>query len=321
METVTPDMRREAIELAGVAYPLDRTLVVEVEGGAQVEGAPCVSVYVGSPHERTTSTMALFAVNLDTNAVFLLDRVTGTYGLVASVPDKEKIDAALAEIQSSPLEASNPEAYLDAHPDAVRTILDVGDAAMPYLLSIHDNGDRGLRGVLARELCLRIHPGLNLMTVVSPDARFRMEAFGVDTDMTAGGMYPANGIRLVEQETDRVRWAMEPGYYRSVCVWSPDGRYAALYVEARIYGTTMLLDTTTMEPIELPGFAELQKHAQADITERSFRPDPYFEVTRWVNDRQVEIRFVWVGEKVEEVRGTFVFDVESRSMVRFAMPE
>ena len=296
MEAVTPEMSQEAIALVGVAYPLDFTLVVEVEGGIQVEGAPCVSVYVGSPNEQTTSTMALFAVNLETNTVYLLDRASGRYDVAAVVPGKEAIDEALATIMSSPLEASRSGAYLEAHPDAVQTILDIGDTAMLYLLSLYDNGDRGLRGVLARELCLRIRSGLNLMESTSPDARFRMEAFGVNVDTMAGGMYPANGIRLVEQETGRVRWSMEPGYYRSTCIWSPDSRYAALYYEARIHGTTMVLDTATMDPIELPGFAALQKHAQTDITERSFRPDPYFEVVRWLNGRQVDVRFTWVWE-------------------------
>ena len=306
---VTEAVRKKVMALIGVVYPLSPDLIVEVEGGIEVEGAPAYGVYVGSPNEMTTTTMELFAVNIETNHVYLMDRVSGQYGLIASVPHMDGIDLALETIMSSPKESSNSGDYLEAHPEDVQTILDIGDEALPYLMSIHDNGDRGLRGVLALELATRIHNGLNIVSTVSPDGRFRVETHGVRIDITAAGIYPAEGIRLMEQDTGKVRWSMVPGYFRASFLWSPDSRFVAVYYEARTEGGTILLDTETMEPVNLPTMEALQKETGDNITPRSFRPDPYYEATRWVDDHVVEIGFRWVSEKEQDVDGTFCFDV------------
>ena len=102
---------------------------------------------------------------------------------------------------------------------------------------------------------------------------------------------------------------MVPGYFRASFLWSPDSRFVAVYYEARTEGGTILLDTETMEPVNLPTMEALQKETGDNITPRSFRPDPYYEATRWVDDHVVEIGFRWVSEKEQDVDGTFCFDV------------
>ena len=199
--------------------------------------------------------------------------------------------------------------------------MDLGDEILPYLISFHDNGDRGLRGALALALCQQIHPGLNVVSTESPDGRFRLETFGVDLEITAAGLYPANGIRLIDTEKNKAVWSMSPGYYRTGFWWSPDSRHAAIYYEARTYGATAILDTKTMELTELPAIAELQKQTKTDITERDFRPDPYFEATGWKDDRCVEIGFQWTGQTTENVNGRFLFDVIDRSVKEFELSE
>jgi len=318
---VTEAQRKAAIELVSMVYSIGPDMVVEVESDVEVEGASCFSVYIGSPNAETTTTMEIYAVNLETNVIYLLDRVTGKYEQVAAAPGKEAIDKALEAILSSPKVSSNPGDYLNAHPEEVKFIVDAGDEVLPYLMSIRDNGDRGLRGVIALELCLMIHPGLNIVSVESPDGRFRLETFGVNVDITAAGLYPANGIRLVDRATARIPWSMSPGYYRTGFQWSPNSRYAAVYYEARIYGETIILDTETMEVIELPDIVELQKLTKSDITERDFRPDPYFEAIRWIDDRWVEIGFRWTGQTMEEISGQFLFDVQDKSVKELELTE
>lgn len=104
-------------------------------------------------------------------------------------------------------------------------------------------------------------------------------------------------------------WSMMPGYFRASFLWSPDSRFVAVYHEARTEGGTIILDTETMEPMSLPTMEELQEKTAEDITPRSFRPDPYFEATRWVEEHVVEIGFQWVCEKEQDVSGVFFLDV------------
>ncbi len=318
---VTEAQRKAVLELVGVVYSIDSDLVVEVEGGEKVEGASCFGVWIGSPNENTTTTMERFAVNLETNTVYLLDRVSGTYGQVAMVPFKKEVDKALETILSSPKASSNTNDYLKAHPTEVRKVVDLGDEVLPYLISFHDNGDRGLRGAIALSLCQQIHPGLNVVSTDSPNGRFRLETYGVNLDITAAGLYPANGIRLIDTEKSKVVWSMSPGYYRTGFWWSSDSRHAAIYYEARTYGTTAILDTETMEVTELPAIAELQKQTKTDITERDVRPDPYFEAAGWKDDRWVEIGFQWTGQTTENVSGRFLFDVIDKGVKGFELSE
>ena len=235
-------------------------------------------------------------------------------------PDLAAIIAkALDEITSSPLESSNTEDYIEAHPDAVQTVMALGDEALPLLAAIYDNGDRGLRGAVAISLCMRIHTGLNRVVSVSPDGRFRAETFGIRIDITSGGMYPADGIRLVEHDGNRLLWSMEPGYYRTVFLWSADSRYVAIYYEARIYGTLVVLDTKTMTAIELPTMEVLQQATKQDISQRDFRPDPYLEPGRWLDDGRLEVAFTWVGQKEQDIVGRFVFRVADGTVESLAI--
>lgn len=319
LPSLTEEIRKDILDLVGMVYPLDDSLLVEVERGPLVAGFPCYEVYVGSPNEETTTTMALFAAEPLTHTLYLMDRVTGQYEQVASVPFKPIIDQAMKRILSSPKESSNSEEYLLAHPKEVQTIMDLGDEALPYLISMYDNGERGLRGVLALSLCQRIHTGLNIASSVSPDGRYRLETYGIRIDITAGGIYPANGIRLVEQKTGKTIWLMEPGYYRTTIQWSADGRYAAVYYEARTNGSTIVLDTVAMTPISLPSPSELGEYSDVDVTERSFRSDPYLEASGWLDNAVLQVNFRWVGEKREAVSGWFTYDVTSDAVQVFEL--
>jgi hypothetical protein len=79
-------------------------------------------------------------------------------------------------------------------------------------------------------------------TAFSHDGKYRAEAYGTVTTITAAGLYPYEGIRVVDTSNDEVIWKMEPGYYVVDFVWSGDDRYVAIYYGARIYGESIVLD-------------------------------------------------------------------------------
>ena len=319
LPNMTKALQEDILSLVGMVYPLQESFVVTVEAGGSVEGAACYEVHVGSPNEETTTTMALFAVEPLTHTIYALDRVSGQYERLASIPFKPILDQALETIMSSPKTSSNSEDYLLAHPEEVQTILDLGDDALPYLISIHDNGKRDLRSAIAQSLCQKIHNGLNIVSVLSPNERYRMETYGIRTDITAGGIYPAAGIRLVDLGAGTIPWSMEPGYYRTTIHWSSDSRFAAVYYEARTTGSTIILDIQTMEPVLLPTPEDLYALTEVNITARSFRPDPYLEAAQWLEDTVLKVNFRWTGETTEDIHGWFEYDIANATVRSFTL--
>ena len=95
------------------------------------------------------------------------------------------------------------------------------------------------------------NPKNQTQTSLSPNGKYRAEAYGTITTITAGGLYPYEGIRVLKEDNDEVLWKMEPGYYTVNFTWSPDGRYVAVYYEARIYGESIVFDTMDKKLIEL----------------------------------------------------------------------
>jgi hypothetical protein len=74
----------------------------------------------------------------------------------------------------------------------------------------------------------------------------RIESFGVNKGITAGGMYPAEGLRMVDTASEQVPWLTTPGYYNHSFLWSPDNRYEGINFETRISGGTFIVDTQNM---------------------------------------------------------------------------
>jgi hypothetical protein len=86
LPSLTEEMKTDILSLVGMVYPLHDGLIVEVDNAVSVEGIPCHEVYVGSPNEETTTTMALFAVDPVTHTIYALDRVSGQYERLDVVP-------------------------------------------------------------------------------------------------------------------------------------------------------------------------------------------------------------------------------------------
>lgn len=149
----------------------------------------------------------------------------------------------------------------------------------------------------------------------SSDGIYRIESFGVIKDITAGGLYPAEGIRLVEVETKQELWSMSPGYYVQSYLWSPNNRYVAVYLETRISGETFVVDTKTMTKIPLPFIEQVSNNLNTNMTVNESRLDPYFRFMNWLDDDQLSVTFQWSGIGSDGYEGIYVHNVTENKLV------
>lgn len=305
------DMKQKAVELVQVVYPPHKGLRLEVDSQCLVEGRTCYEVYALSTNDATTTTLEIFAVDVERNTIYLLDRVSGEYELFAVIPYKDEIDYNLAIIMSSPKESSNPGDYIKQHNEEYQDIISMGMDALPYLMSVSEGEGEGLRGTLALMASKEILPSLNMVSSLSPDGTFRIETYGINTNITAGGLYPSKGIRLIDRKANNIVWEMNPGYYRTEFSWSPNGRYVAIYNEARIYSEVLVLDTENINLIEIPSVVDLIESSENTLTLSSNRSDPYFSIGKWISNTLLQIEVAWTGEQDKTHRGYFQFDVQT----------
>ncbi len=155
-----------------------------------------------------------------------------------------------------------------------------------------------LTPALTPSLSYKAH--VNHSSAYSPDGKFLAETYGAYTDITAGGLYPAEGIRIVELSSDQTLWKMQ-GYYGTDFLWSSDSRYLAVYYMARIYGCTVIIDTTDFSEIQVP----LPNELQSDMQE--FRPDPYIKASEWIDNETILITFEYIDTDYNQISGTLTF--------------
>jgi hypothetical protein len=87
------------------------------------------------------------------------------YGFVVKVGQVKynagNIGTLLSIIMSSPQASSNTGDYIAAHKNEYDGIINMGESALPYLTDIIRNGDKGLRGNIAVQLCRDIEEKIN----------------------------------------------------------------------------------------------------------------------------------------------------------------
>lgn len=159
-----------------------------------------------------------------------------------------------------------------------------------------------------------LEPIANQTSSESPDGHFLIETYGENKGVTAAGLYPVEGIRLIDKASSNPLWSM-PGYYVQEFKWSPDSRYVSVYHEARIWGGTVVVDTKDGSEIVLPGADEVSKQWKDKATLSDNRPDPYFKVADWVDNSRVNVTFTWVGQNYEEYSGNYVYDLAKRRIL------
>jgi hypothetical protein len=143
--------------------------------------------------------------------------------------------------------------------------------------------------------------GVNHPSSKSPDGKYLAEAYGMNTGVTAGGLYPAEGIRLTEISSGKVLWQTS-GYYDTAFLWSPDNRYLALTNATRIEFSTAIVDLKDFTNTAVPIPDEIQKQM------RSFRADPYVKAGEWRDDGGLLVTIQWVGSDETVYKGMYIFN-------------
>ncbi len=149
----------------------------------------------------------------------------------------------------------------------------------------------------------------------SPDGRYRIESYGINKDVFAGGLYPAEGIRLTDTANKETKWSMTPGYYTQSFLWSPDSRYVAVSYMARTWSGVIIVDTNDFSEVMLPGLDELRERWDGTTTVNEQRPDPYWEAVEWLDDDRLSVSVKWTGTEDTEYSGTFIYDVSKRELM------
>lgn len=149
---------------------------------------------------------------------------------------------------------------------------------------------------------------------LSPDGKYRAEAYGTDTGITAGGLFPYEGIRVIDAANDNIIWKMEPGYYTVSFSWSPDSRYIGIYYEARIWGKSIIFDVTKENVISLPSLADIASHYDDSVKPQENRPDPYFKITGWEDPETIIVDFRWNMKDADYFNGQYTFNIKTNTV-------
>jgi hypothetical protein len=152
-------------------------------------------------------------------------------------------------------------------------------------------------------------PENETLRVDSPDGTYRAEAYGTNKNITAAGMYPYEGLRIIRNSDETTVWSGD-GCYTADFVWSSNSKYAAVYTQARIYGECFIVDADTGSIIELPSAQTVSELLGASSQPSAERPDPYFRPVGWVNDTTVRVDYRWTArEGGRTVSGTYEYDI------------
>lgn len=153
-------------------------------------------------------------------------------------------------------------------------------------------------------------PGNKTITSISPNGKYCAEAYGTNTNITAAGLYPYEGIRVLDVESNEVLFKM-PGYYVADFTWSPGGHYVGIYYEARTNGESIIFDANNQKEILLPKLEDIAINYSENEKPQENRPDPYFRIVEWIDDETVVIDFRWNRETLEPFSGRFNFNIRT----------
>lgn len=159
------------------------------------------------------------------------------------------------------------------------------------------------------------NPKNQIQASLSPNGKYRAEAFGTNTNITAGGLYPYEGIRILNTDNGEVIWKMEPGYYSVGFAWSPDSRYLGIYYEARTWGESIVFDTKDKKSIPLPALNDIAPHYGESVKPQENRPDPYFRAAAWENAEILVVDFHWIKGDGENFNGQYTFNVKTNAIL------
>lgn len=153
------------------------------------------------------------------------------------------------------------------------------------------------------------------ITSLSPDGKYRAEAYGTVISITAAGLFPYEGIRILSADNGDIIWSMERWAYTVSFTWSPDSQYLGIYYTGRIWGDSIIVDIENKEQISLPELDEIASHYNESVKPQENRPDPYIEITGWEDSETVIVDFCWTKADGDEFCGQYTFNVKTHEVV------
>jgi hypothetical protein len=151
-------------------------------------------------------------------------------------------------------------------------------------------------------------PTCMIKSNTSPDGRYRAEAYAT---LRYGFFESYDGIRIIRQEDEEIAWSMTPGYYIVEFLWSTDSKYLVINYSARTYSDSIIIDINNKDEIALPSMNGIAPLVGKDKKPRDYRPDPVFNLKRWVDHETVAVAFKWITVNDDEFEGVYSFNIRT----------
>lgn len=248
----------------------------------------------------------------------------------------EIVDANLAILVPDNALYSSEKEYIAAQPEAFSAIVALGDAALPCLTEMgqnimtYDYSAENYRRILAMYAAYTIQPEQYILSYPSPDGKYALVwevvTFVTAVDPFGGITYNVSALDSVTAETVTAKAEFCKDWSASVH-WSPDSRYAAVFVGYRhSYRDVYVFDIGRGEGVRLPGERELEAMLEKDLTYYDTDTDDEFSCVHilfdeWGTDT-VTTRIMLssvVGGGVEI--GSYTYDLAKREIVTCNLSE
>lgn len=183
---------------------------------------------------------------------------------------------------------------------------------MPYVDIYRTNKDTNVALYNIYTVALNNHATKitnDTLLVDSPNGAYTAKAYGANTNVTAAGGYPYEGLCIIRNSDGATVWS-EDGYYSAKFLWSNNSKYVAICVEARTWGESFIVDAENGNVIKLPDINTISALLDTASQPDTNRLDPYFKAVGWVNDSTICVDYRFIardGDK--EVSGTYEYDL------------
>ncbi|MBA4687894.1 DUF5301 domain-containing protein [Candidatus Galacturonibacter soehngenii] len=183
---------------------------------------------------------------------------------------------------------------------------------MPYADIYRTNEDTNVALYNIYSVALNNHAtktAKDTLLVDSPNGAYTAKAYGANTNVTAAGEYPYDGLCIIRNSDGATVWN-EDGYYSAQFLWSDNSKYVAICVEARTWGESFIVDAENGNVIKLPDLNAISALLDTTSQPDTNRLDPYFKAVDWVNDSTICVDYRFIardGDK--EVSGTYEYDL------------
>jgi hypothetical protein len=153
------------------------------------------------------------------------------------------------------------------------------------------------------------------LEVFSPNELYKIEMSGTDTNITAGGLFPYDGVNLINIETNEVIWSLGFGYYTVSFLWSDDSRYVAITGMARSRSEAYIIDTEEIKVISLPDYYQVSSFFESKNQSIEDFSYVYFSILEWV-DNQTVIAKIEKEDDSDNISWTYSFNLETNEMIK-----